>query len=309
MNTIRVAIIALLCFHSYYLWSQDLIYKVYTDTSFYYIGSAVYVNQQLRLAKEAYPDATYSLDTLPESIGCLELSFREEIKERSKNDSLIVERTSLYTALDTGLFALSSFGIKVNDDSVYSNPETFEIALLPVDTAQGFKGIMNPVEVGLSLEETWPWLLLGLVALVLGVVLFIFFFKRKNSQTQKDKKSFIPAYIEAFEKLEDLKAKKLWQQGDYKAYHLALSEIFRTYVQRHFEINVLDKPSHEVLLLLEPMDLPLDIKAELQEFTTLNDLAKFAKSKPLPDENEKAWKLIHQFVAETMNKSESDEVD
>ena len=110
----------------------------------------------------------------------------------------------------------------------------------------------------------------------------------------------IPPHEIALEKLKKLEEEKLWQKGEVKLFHSNTTEIIREYIEQRFSIPALESTTDEILDNFKKVDLNGELKNILREMLVLADLVKFAKAKPLPDENEKTLQWAYQFVRETI---------
>ena len=110
-----------------------------------------------------------------------------------------------------------------------------------------------------------------------------------------------PAEEVALEKLNQIKAEKIWQTGQTKAYHTALTDVIREYISRRFNVRSTEKTSDETLRALKPI-LAGDNKGlydSLHKMLQLADLVKFAKWTATPEENEHCLTTAYDFVNET----------
>jgi len=146
------------------------------------------------------------------------------------------------------------------------------------------------------LKANWWWLL-GLIALVLAVIYYFGYYKKGKPVFQVKEKVKEPAHVIAFRELERIRNEKLWLKNQIKAYYTELTDTFRKYLENRFDLPAMEKTSAEILAdLNETKYLDDDLVIKLQEVLQRADFVKFAKSMPLPDENEKSLKLIWEIV-------------
>jgi len=111
----------------------------------------------------------------------------------------------------------------------------------------------------------------------------------------------------ALEKLDAIKAQKIWKDGKVKEYQTELTDVVREYISRRFNVQSTEKTSDETLKEVKPLlvngDLALEDGKELYErlskMLRTADLVKFAKWHTTPDENEQALTTAYDFVKET----------
>ena len=114
----------------------------------------------------------------------------------------------------------------------------------------------------------------------------------------------------ALEKLDEIKAQKIWKDGKVKEYQTELTDVVREYIGRRFDVQSTEKTSDETLKELKPLlvakgeglEANVDGKElyeRLSKMLRTADLVKFAKWHTTPDENEQALTTAYDFVKET----------
>jgi hypothetical protein len=102
----------------------------------------------------------------------------------------------------------------------------------------------------------------------------------------------------ALEKLDEIKAQKIWKDGKVKEYQTELTDVVREYIGRRFDVQSTEKTSDETLQAMKPL-IEKDLYGRLKSMLQLADLVKFAKWHTTPDENESALMTAYDFVNET----------
>ena len=158
------------------------------------------------------------------------------------------------------------------------------------------------------------WILLGLLLAGLAVggwYLWRWYMKhRKPEEEEVNPELLRPADEVALEKLDEIKATKIWKDGKVKEYQTDLTDVVREYIGRRFEVHSTEKTSDETLRELKPilvakgegLEASVDGKElyeRLKKMLQLADLVKFAKWHTTPDENEQALTTAYDFVNET----------
>lgn len=175
-----------------------------------------------------------------------------------------------------------------------------QISRIPVDTTQPPKPIKDPAGVPYSLSELLPWILGGMA--IIGILIFVIWYtrrKRKLSGENIPKIPLKPPFDEAMEALVKLRKEKLWEQGESKDYHIALTDILRRYIHRRWNVDAFEMTSAEIMKALRGISLSKTSKKELREVLELADLVKFAKRSALPDENTRSMEMVENFVKAT----------
>ncbi len=125
---------------------------------------------------------------------------------------------------------------------------------------------------------------LALLACAAGALCF-YFYKKKKALPEPYK----PAHVYALEELEQLNREQLLERGVVKEYYFRLSEIFRRYIERRFNIPAVERTTEELLPDIFNLNaFGSSIKAETREILRHADLVKFATYCPdrLTTENE-----------------------
>ena len=285
------------------VYSQDVIATARIDTNQILIGEQITFTVNVQSNKDVNILWPTFLDTI----------YHFEVVDRSGIDSINVEgnnyelqQSFILTKFDSGYYPIPPirFDYKLsNNSAVYStetDPLLVAVHTVAVDTAASIKDIKPPIHVPVTLKEMLPYIsgVFGLFALiVLAIVLY-----RKYKNKQKGIVELIPdipAHVVAFEQLQNLNNKKLWQQGKIKTYYSGLSDIVRLYIENRYRTPALEMTTDEILSSGLINSISVKEKEELERILRTSDLAKFAKSNPLPNENELNWQLAYEFVDKT----------
>jgi hypothetical protein len=140
-----------------------------------------------------------------------------------------------------------------------------------------------------------------LFAVILSAVIWFTFQYIKKLRTKRTGEPVPeirePAHIIAFRELEQLRAEKLWQNGEIKLYYTRLSEIVRQYLENRYGISALEHTTGETLDHLLSAGFKKDENYnKLRAVLTESDLVKFAKYKPGPVENDLNYETAWVFV-------------
>ncbi len=282
--------------------------KATTDTTHYLIGDYI----QLKLAATYDSSYTVQFPVLAENIQLDSLHSVEIIAADFSDSTIngkIIKHNAVYTlmAFDSGGYNFQPLTVLFFDkkenlvDSLQSNATEFFVATIEADTTQGIKPIKEPLDLPFTIAEIKDLIIYAVIGwLILALLIYIFVNLRKKSKPVVEvivpKR---PSHEIALEKLEALKQQKLWQQGEVKAYHSALSEIMREYLENRFDIVALEATTDEIVEKMKIFAVAKEQKIVLQEMLELADLVKFAKVNPLPDEHERGYKIAYEFVMNT----------
>jgi len=162
---------------------------------------------------------------------------------------------------------------------------------------EGLQDIQSPVDFPPNY-----FLLFFILALVFSVG--IFFLVRFLTKKLKERKKVVlppkPAYLIAYEALEELKRLNLPAVGKIKEYYTMLSDIVRRYLESQFDIHAPEMTTEEFLHTLhQSPSLVARQKELLSNFLNSCDLVKFAKYGPSLTEMEEGFEAAKKLVDET----------
>lgn len=221
------------------------------------------------------------------------------------------------TSFKDSLFAIEPIAVTRGEDTFWTEPMALNIVQpFEVDTTLAITDIKD-----IEKAPIWWWGIIRWVLLLIGAFLLIdlaFWFWRwweKNHQPEAapvNPDLLRPADEVALEKLDEIKAQKIWKDGKVKEYQTELTDVVREYIGRRFEVHSTEKTSDETLRELKPILLDVqsnnvrctkeegkELYERLKKMLQLADLVKFAKWHTTPDENEQGLLTAYDFVNET----------
>ncbi|MDA3779630.1 MAG: hypothetical protein PF487_05305 [Bacteroidales bacterium] len=162
------------------------------------------------------------------------------------------------------------------------------------------------MEAPVNFKEILPFLLIGLAAIILLLVIIYIIRKiKKKEPIIKISKPSEPPYIIALRGLNNLKKQKLWQEGKIKMYHTKLTDIVRTYMFNRYNIKTYERTSAEILVDLKTSDFKDDDSYNLlKDVFYISDIVKFAKYSPLASDNELCLENALKFIENTKSPEE-----
>lgn len=183
-----------------------------------------------------------------------------------------------------------------------------EVMTVPVDTTQTFRDIKSVQGEPFTLKEILTYVGIGLLALAPIAVLVWFLMqpKEKRTLTYRKPQPPVPPHEIAMRRLGELEGKKLWQQGQVKAYYAELTGILRSYLEARYRIPALESVTDQILRDLQGKGVPDKQQRDLQHLLPQADLAKFAKSQPSEKENLAAMEMARAFIRNTRPQPEKE---
>ena len=218
------------------------------------------------------------------------------------------------TSFEDSLFYLAPLPFVSGDDTVWSDGLTLNVVQpFEMDTTDmAITDIKGVYKAPIWWWGIFRWVLLALLLAGVGVAgyyLITYLQRRKLEEAGNVvmTEPLRPAEEVALEKLDAIKEKKIWQQGQVKEYYTQLTDVVREYIARRFEVSSVEQTSDETLRDIRPLlSERKDLYDQLRKMLTLADLVKFAKWSTTPDENELSLRNAYTFVKETTIKSLED---
>ena len=175
-----------------------------------------------------------------------------------------------------------------------------KVAVIP-DSTQIIVPILPIIEEEKNWRD-WHWLIYIQIYL-LAVGLFMWYLLRKRKKARMIEEEVIivrPSHEVAFERLDDLEAKQLWQQGKVKEYQSELTYTIREYLENRFDIQALESTTGEINRSLKTVDFDPKHTTELNNILQIADMVKFAKAEPEESIHQEFMEKARSFVKDTL---------
>lgn len=181
-------------------------------------------------------------------------------------------------------------------DTLFSQPITLTVESIITSDSADIKDLKPLQEAGK--KPLWWLLLIIILACCIGA--FItgkHLFKRfKKSETPPPPK---PPYEEAVDALKELENKRYLEKGLIREYVFELSEIFKRYIARRFEINAEEFTTEEMIAWSGVSNLDKKYRSSIEWFFRTSDPVKFAKFIPDSEILVRFINEIRQFLEAT----------
>ena len=249
----------------------------------------------------------FAIDTLSEQIDIIKRGNVERTADADSN--VIVKQQLTLMTFDTGQVRLPAVGLtyaRSFDDPMrmkaFTEPIDLYATTMVVDTLQPYKPIIAPLDAPISMKEVFPWLLVVLLAVLVGLGFWLFFKRRKKRVDQDGnivRGPVIPPYDKAVDDLKRLREEKLWQSGKVKEYFSSLTDIAREYIEGQFGVNAVEMTTDDILEEIRPLRFPKETYDKLKDTMEVADLVKFAKYSASTLESDTALTSMTEFVDES----------
>jgi hypothetical protein len=290
--------------------AQHISVKAGLDTNAILIGDQVNLSFEVQKDKNYVIDFPLLSDTITKGIEILNTSPVDTAQ--GDEGRTVLTQEVLITSFDSGKYILPPlpFTWRNNDksDTLYSSPVELTVYTVPVDTTEEIKPIKMPMEAPVTFAEIWPYFLMGILVLVIGLFVYWYIKRRKaNKPVFRIEKPKEPAHRVALRDLDKLSEEKLWQKNEIKLFYTRLTNIIRKYLEERFGVYAMEETTGEIMRDIKKGYVDdQQLQSVLYELLSLADMVKFAKNIPLPDENEKLMRHAYDFVIKTkMEKTEN----
>ncbi len=220
---------------------------------------------------------------------------------------LQLNRTLLIQPWDSGEFVIPGIALVAGTDTFRSSQLAIKVYTADVDTMTTIhswgpavsqpRGFFDWVPDWIA--DYWWAFLIAFLAIAAGVVVYIL--KRKGGlrQALKPAEKPLPPYEKAMQELDLLKQRQLCEKGQEKTYYTELTEILRQYLEGRFGINAMEMTTPQIKRAVRAT-VPADAAPGLMnEVLEMADYVKFAKMRPLPEDNVRAFNHAMTFVENT----------
>ena len=280
-----------------------LLKKWLLSTSFILIMTAVYASASFDVNVKASVSASqvfigdifdYTIEiwapqeakvNLPSFIGNLQhfevkemKNYRDEGQGQQKGLSKFIWEATLNTFVSGDFFlAPQAVEVVLGKDTVRTKTDPVAIKVMNRTTGEETDILEAEGPIADTRLPNWVWILLAVVGVLLLVVLGWFIHKKWS---KKEKAIQLPPYEEAVLALKELRERHLLEQEDQAEFFTALGWITRRYIERRFEVDILDATLTELRRRMAHVKgLPQAYKESMVLFSEETEPVKFAKMK------------------------------
>lgn len=283
-------------------YAQRTLIDVAIDSAAILIGEQTALHVTVTTDRDKPVVVAIPNDTLMRGVEVLQLSVPDSTV--IENDRLVVKQDIWVTSFDSALYLLPPLKVIDGTDTVLSNRVALKVSTVPVN--------VDKPEEFYDVKEVWkpPFVLADYYAWIYGILFALFLIcvigyvlqrirNRKSIIPFKKEEPKLPPHEQAIKELDDIKNRKLWQQGRNKEYYTLLTDTLRKYLVERFGMNAMEMTSGEILDFMYKEAEADSVYDSLKQILQLADFVKFAKWNPLPDENELSLMNAYLFVNQT----------
>jgi hypothetical protein len=266
------------------------------DTTLVTVGDRIRLTVSIEHAagtRIQWPD---SLDLSP-----FEVLAAEALSPSGEGDRVRSGVVLTLAAFELGELEIPSFDVTVlgpgeQSETVSTDRFGVEVVTVGADESGDIRDIRGPLALPVSVIQVSLLLLALVMALAAAMWLLRRWRRGDDEPASLPDLPPRPAHEVALEALARVEASPLLERGQVKEYHIEVSEILRTYVERRFSVPALEMTTGEVAEGLRAAGVDAEIQVGLRRFLDRCDLVKFAKVRPDADGSRRALALGRELV-------------
>lgn len=216
-------------------------------------------------------DLIHKGETLWKPGGELEI---ESFKDTTYTQKGIKYWKGVYTliAWDSAKYRLPELWMTWKDSAFSFRAPNLYVGFVKKKVKEGIDEI--PIE---PEEDYWIllkkyWWVLALVVVV--VVLVVLWNKRRKIQKTED----LSLRERTLRAIKELRKKEDWLHGKTKSHYVAFSAVLKMYLSSRYELNLMERTTHETITLLKLKQLDLGMIRRIEVLLKEADMVKFAKT-------------------------------
>jgi hypothetical protein len=255
----------------------------------------ILIGEQLKYNVEAsFSASSYYVNwfNVPDSFDHFEVVTRGKIDTIENNGMFTFRQTLTLTSFDSGINTIPplpiNFDLLHSDSAIHLFTDSIpvNVTFSPLDSTKTFHDIKPIIEVKDEIP-LWMWIAAAalLILLIIAIIYLIKYFKRRKKPVALFNSRLSP-FEEAIQSLNTLQKEQLLQKSEVKPFHTTLGEIFKRYLSRKTQKNLLNHTSSDILLLLNDTLLSKVDTSVVAGTLRMTDAVKFAKYSPPVSESE-----------------------
>ena len=148
-----------------------------------------------------------------------------------------------------------------------------------------------------TFAEAIPWVMIGLFAIAILVLIFAIYSTIERKQKEKPAE---PAHIRALRKLDKFRGEKHWKPENQKNFYSGVTDALREYIAARFGVGAMEMTTAEIFAALKgDEDIPEDLFEEMKDLFERADFVKFAKYTAPDEDNKRVLPEAVRFVSST----------
>lgn len=244
----------------------------------------------------------------------IEIRNISKIDTLKAGDRLELRRSLLVQPWDSGEYVIPGLFLTANIDTFRSNTIVLKVLPALTDTmttidTKAYMPVVNQEShffdwVPDWLYYNWWIFVLCLAVIAGGVIAYLIFSKKLITRIKMPLVKVIPPYEKAIGRLTELRERNLCEKGQEKQYYTILTEILREYLEGRFGIYAMEMTTPQIKRAVYAAVPAKTASLLMSEILEMADYVKFARMRPLPEDNMRAYNQAVTFVEDTKPKPE-----
>lgn len=217
-----------------------------------------------------------------------------------------IKQDIVLQSFDSGVYRLNPVMYVSGKDTLKSSRLVLKVFPADIDSLQTIHDYADVADIDRSFIDYLPdfivdyglWILAAIVVLGAGGYIYYLTTRKKNPFAPAAPKP-VPPYEKAIGELNKLRGEKLCENGQEKEFYTRLTDILRVYLHGRFGVNAMEMTSTQIRHALQNNEETRMSREYMDRVLETADFVKFAKVRPLPDDNVRAFNSAMQFVEDT----------
>lgn len=208
-------------------------------------------------------------------------------------------------AFEPGLLELPPVMLLPRDGADTVKSDFLTLKVLPVEVDTIAMQIMPPASVAAAdmrwtdYIPLWIFWVLAAIAVLAGAYVAYIKLRRHHEKVIEEAAKPLPPYELAIGRLSQLRNSNIANMGHEKQFYTELTEILRQYLHGRFGINAMEMTSGQIIKALRSNPETRLPAERVNDVLRIADFVKFAKERPLAEDNNRAMMRATEFVETT----------
>lgn len=294
--------LSLIFISAYTASAQNVVVEAQLDSIMMWVGQQTGLH--LTVTCDADQDVAFPVyrDTIVEGLEIIP-PVTTDTQYVNNGQRMTITRNYTVTCFDSSLIYIPYIPVTVDGDEYQSN--RLALAFLsydiPEDNQKQIYGPKENMKTPVKFYEARGfiiYILLAAIAIIAAVYLLLRYRDDRPIIRRIKIEPKVPAHIRAISQIEELRKSGGPHSEDAKSYYTQLTDILREYINDRFGFNATEMTSYEILEHLEE-NRDKESLGELRDLLSTSDMVKFAKLKPMLNENDRNLVSALEFVNDT----------
>lgn len=307
LRPLRILLICLTALSGVSAFAQNPSVKLSLDSAFLLMGRTTPLHLELVAPENPEGHLLIPKDSMCDKVEILKLLKADTTQ--LGNGRIEVKQDIILQSFDSGVYRMSPIMYVVGNDTFRSNRLVLKVYPVDIDSLETIHDYADVADIDRSFIDYLPdfvvdyglWILALIIVLGGGAYAYYLLRNRKNPFAAPAPKP-VPPYEKAIDELNRLRSEKLCESGREKEFYTRLTDILRIYLQGRFGINAMEMTSTQIRQTVNSNEETRLSKENMDRVLEIADFVKFAKVRPLPDDNVRAFSSAMQFVEDTKPK-------